>query len=164
LHPWLPLAVTALAVAWVAALVFAPFLPVPAAAVMYAAGSLICHQLPDRSFHLESFQLPVCARCFGVYVGGAIGPLAVTLAPMLRRGVATAGRRYWVTLAAAVPTAATAVLEHGLGWPLSNHTRALAAVPLTAVVAVVVVGAIHYDECTLRRPIVRGQPQPPASM
>ena len=141
-HRWLPLAVTAVAVAWIAALVAAPFLPLPIAAAVYVAGSLICHQLPDRSFHLESFQLPVCARCFGLYAGGAIGSAALALAPRLRRAVTTAGRRYWITLAAAAPTAATAVLEHGLGWPLSNQTRALAAVPLTVVVAVVVVGDV----------------------
>src|SRR5438552_2016659 len=39
---------------------------------VYAIGSLVCHQLPERSFHLESVPLPVCARCTGIYAGAAI--------------------------------------------------------------------------------------------
>ena len=56
-------------------IIAAPFLWIPAAAVMYAAGSFICHQIPERSFHLDGIQLPVCARCFGLYGGGALGSM-----------------------------------------------------------------------------------------
>ena len=34
---------------------------------VYQLGSLICHQRPERSFHLAGVQMPVCARCFGLY-------------------------------------------------------------------------------------------------
>ncbi len=161
---WLPAALAALALAWVVALAAAPVLPAPIAAVLYAMGSLICHQLPERSFHLHSFQLPVCARCFGLYAGGAAGSIAVAFVPPLRGLVATSTSRFVVTGTAAVPTLATVLLEHVLGWPLSNATRALAAVPFAAAVAVIVVGAVptlHYGECAPRRPIGHGQPQPP---
>ncbi|MBI3263577.1 MAG: DUF2085 domain-containing protein, partial [Acidobacteria bacterium] len=47
-----------------------------AAALVYGAASWICHQRPERSFHIESIQLPVCARCFGLYVGVAFGACA----------------------------------------------------------------------------------------
>ncbi len=33
---------------------------------------LICHRLPERSFHLRNHQFPVCARCTGFYTGLAI--------------------------------------------------------------------------------------------
>src|SRR5688572_17662902 len=137
------------------------------AAVLYAMGSLICHQLPERSFHLQSFQLPVCARCFGLYAGGAAGSMAVAFVRPLRGRVASSTSRFLITGAAAIPTLATVLLEHGLGWPLSNETRALAAVPFAAAVAVIVVGAVptvHYGECAPRRPIGHGQPQPPTRM
>jgi uncharacterized membrane protein len=65
----------ALAVAatgWLALLVFAPALPVAVAGVTYLFGALICHQLPDRSFHVDGAQLPVCARCLGIYAGTAL--------------------------------------------------------------------------------------------
>ena len=28
-----------------------------------------CHQLPERSFYLHGYQLPVCARCSGAVLG-----------------------------------------------------------------------------------------------
>jgi uncharacterized membrane protein len=166
---WFPVVLAALAFGWVAALAVAPLLPASAAAVLYAAGSLICHQIPERSFHLQTFQLPVCARCFGLYAGGAAGSVAFLL--IGPRAGLTSARRAILTAAAAMPTVATFVLEHGLGWPFSNATRALAAVPLTAVMAVVVAGSamtfktsgLHYGECAPRRPIGHGQPPPPAS-
>ncbi len=42
----------------------------------YLLGGLICHQRPERSFHPEGAQMPVCARCFGLYLGGGLGVLA----------------------------------------------------------------------------------------
>ena len=42
------------------------------ALAVYAIGSRICHQLPARSFHLWSMQMPVCARCAGIYAGAAV--------------------------------------------------------------------------------------------
>lgn len=34
-----------------------------------------CHQREERSYHLGSYQLPVCSRCQGVYIGYLIGIL-----------------------------------------------------------------------------------------
>lgn len=34
-------------------------------------GRAVCHQLPQRSFHMGGYQLPLCARCSGMYL--AIG-------------------------------------------------------------------------------------------
>lgn len=28
-----------------------------------------CHQLPERSFHIKGYQLPLCARCMGIVIG-----------------------------------------------------------------------------------------------
>jgi len=40
---------------------------------LYYFFSHICHQMPDRSFHLLEHQLAVCSRCFGVYFGLLFG-------------------------------------------------------------------------------------------
>ncbi len=31
-----------------------------------------CHQLPERSFSIGSYQLPVCSRCIGILTGELI--------------------------------------------------------------------------------------------
>ena len=43
----------------------------------YAVGSVVCHQLPERSFHLWIAQMPVCARCTGIYFGAAAMAIAL---------------------------------------------------------------------------------------
>jgi Predicted membrane protein (DUF2085) len=96
----------------------------------YAVGSLICHQRPDRSFHLWGAQLPVCARCTGVYVGAALAGIA----PALRRvsaGSRLRGRRVRPMLlltAFATPALLTLVFEWTTGITPSNTTRAATGV------------------------------------
>jgi uncharacterized membrane protein len=36
---------------------------------IYHFFSFLCHQISDRSLHIEGEQLAVCSRCFGVYSG-----------------------------------------------------------------------------------------------
>ena len=39
-----------------------------------------CHQLSDRSFHICGFQLPLCARCTGIFIGIVLlGPILCSL-------------------------------------------------------------------------------------
>ena len=169
----------ALAVAatgWLALLVFAPLLPVPVAAVTYLFGSLICHQLPDRSFHLDGAQLPVCARCLGIYAGTALMTLSRlagspprTLArwgaipesdPSTRRLRGLTPRA--MLIAGAAPTIVTVVLEMLGVWSASNVLRAVAGLALGSAVAFVVTGAaatLHYERCVPPRPIA--PPRPP---
>ncbi len=39
--------------------------------------SPVCHQNPEKSFFYNNFQLPVCARCFGIYLGLIIAIIGV---------------------------------------------------------------------------------------
>src|SRR4029450_149706 len=39
--------------------------------VTYGLGGLGWTQRPERSFHLFGVQMPVCARCLGIYAGAA---------------------------------------------------------------------------------------------
>jgi uncharacterized membrane protein len=153
--------VAALAASWAALLVAAPYLPVPLAAFLYMFGSVICHQLPDRSFHLDGAQLPVCARCFGIYAGGAVAALAACRANLVR----FARWEAKLLLAAAVPTVLTVLLEW-TGVHSSNLARAAAGTPLGAVVALIVMAAVrapalHYEPCPPTRPTGFSPPAPP---
>jgi uncharacterized membrane protein len=75
------LAMAAAAIAWAVVIPLAawsagqPDTASPArvfALTVYQFGSVICHQRPERSFHLAAVPLPVCARCTGIYVGAAV--------------------------------------------------------------------------------------------
>ena len=65
------------AAAWVLLTVAAPLAKanglVAVSSPLYNFFSSICHQISDRSFHVEGEQLAVCSRCFGVYFGLAFG-------------------------------------------------------------------------------------------
>lgn len=53
--------------------------------LIYRAFSFLCHQIPERSFHLDGHQLAVCSRCTGIYAGFAAGVLFYPLVRSLRR-------------------------------------------------------------------------------
>ncbi len=146
-----------LAGAWLVLLVVTPLLPTAVSALTYAAASLICHQRPERSFHVDLFQLPVCARCLGIYAGAAAGCVAA-LVP------ASGPSRVWrLTLVAVLPTVVTVALEWLGVWSPGNLTRALAGVPAGFAVALVVtrvLATVHYGQWAPRRPTA---PNPPPS-
>lgn len=141
----LPIAICAVALAWPVALLTAPCAAarparslaiVRLAAGVYAAGRFICHQKPERSFHIRAVQLPVCARCFGLYAGGAAGALgAVVLGGSRRRPRRGFRAARSAVLLAAVPTALTWMAEWVIGVDPGNLGRALAAAPLALVFA-----------------------------
>jgi uncharacterized membrane protein len=117
-------------------------------AFVYATGSVICHQLPDRSFFMDGRQLPVCARCTGLYLSGAAGVLGWFIwktARGWRRLVVSPRAALAMVIAAGVPTA----LSYATGvtgvWDGSNITRAFLAVPLGACAGAVVAAVATKD-------------------
>ena len=129
-------ALAVLAVTWLGALVAAPYLPVWVAGPLYVFSSFVCHQLADRSFHFGAVQLPVCARCIGIYGGAAIGAVAAFVGPLPGSRKATL-----VIAVTAVPTAVTLILEWASAWFPSNTARALAGATLGLALAHVLVDA-----------------------
>jgi uncharacterized membrane protein len=53
-----------------------------ASSPLYSFFSLMCHQMPERSFHIEGEKFGVCSRCFGVYFGLFFG---FVIYPLWRR-------------------------------------------------------------------------------
>jgi uncharacterized membrane protein len=147
------------AAVWLALLILGPILPVPLAAMLYALGARICHQRPERSFHLFAAQLPVCARCVGIYSGAAAG-LFVALSARIRRRLSWIPART-LLLVGATPTLITLLLEWTGAWAGSNGARAGAGGTLGVVVAFVVAqvaATVHYGECVPRQPIASSRP------
>ena len=44
-----------------------------------AIGYAVCHRLDARSFHVDGRQLPLCARCSGMYLGAVLGMIFLSL-------------------------------------------------------------------------------------
>lgn len=55
-----------------------------------AIGYAVCHQIAERSFHAHDHQLPLCARCMGLYLGVLTG-IAVFAARGRLRGARLPG-------------------------------------------------------------------------
>ena len=110
-----------------------------AAVVLRILGAQVCHQRPERSFHLHGRPLAVCGRCTGLYLSGALGLLAAA-ARWRRPGPAARpatpawwparldARAGWLALAA-LPTAVTWGLEVAGVWDPGTSLRAVAALP-----------------------------------
>jgi hypothetical protein len=148
------------AVIWLAAVVAAPLLALSGSAaavvaglVVYRAASVVCHQIPERSFQLATLPLAVCARCLGLYVGAGAAGVAALLdgrrSRLLRSGARTLfrpGSGIWMVLVvSAAPTAATWVLEQIEVWPASNAARFVAALPLGFAAAWIVLAALRAE-------------------
>ena len=108
---------------------------------VYLAGRVVCHQRAERSFHAWGAQLPVCARCIGIYAGALLGSLLAVWGSARRSAgpvsppPAGAQRGHppdWrVRLAiAALPTAGSVGLELAGIWAQSPRLRCVAAIPL----------------------------------
>lgn len=100
-----------------------------------------CHREAERSFHLLGHAMPVCSRCFGIYLGIGLGAL------VLRPRLDTWPLRIWVGVAALAMI--LDVATEGLGMrPPSGWVRWLSGLLLSYPVGAALVLA------------ARGEPQP----
>jgi uncharacterized membrane protein len=139
---------TAAAVVWLVLIFTAPLALAHGRApvvgvIAYQIGALVCHQRPERSFHLAGVQLPVCARCLGLYVSGAAGLL---VSWMWKSRIMRQARL--ILVLAALPIALTVALEWFGAMATTNSQRFLTGLPL-GVVAGLVLAEL------LRRPLPR---------
>jgi uncharacterized membrane protein len=125
---FLSIALTIGACAWLVTLVAATTARGSALpGIVYGLAATICHQRPERSFVVNGRQFPVCARCTGLYVSGAVAALAAGFGA---RRAPRSSRR--LLILAAVPTALTIPVEWLGISSLSNEIRAGAALTLGA--------------------------------
>lgn len=75
---------------------------------IYSFFGYVCHQIPERTLHLDAHPMAVCSRCFGVY-GGLLGGLLAY--PLVRKIEDTEPiRRRWLFLS---------LVPIGLDWSLT---------------------------------------------
>jgi uncharacterized membrane protein len=155
-------ALAAAAVTWFALVALAPELPAALAAVVYGAGSLVCHQLPERSFHWHGAQLAVCARCTGIYLGACGAAVLAPVPPSFYVRWAAAPAQVGRLLAvAAAPMIVTVAAEWAGLWSPSSIVRAGTGVLLGAAGSIVVAAAVNYAECLPRAAAESRPPQAP---
>lgn len=115
--------------------------------VLYQAFRPLCHQVVERSFHLEGFPLAVCARCTGLYAGALAGLLIYPVARAITRQ--DAPRREWLILAA-LPTGADFALGLFGLWENTHASRFSTALVLGATTAFYVVPGLVGLGASLR--------------
>src|SRR5260370_21658576 len=119
------------------------------ASTIYRAFSFVCHQIPERSFHLAGHQFAVCSRCTGLYTGFAVAALVYPLARSLQR--TDTPSRLWLLLAT-LPL----VIDFSLGyfsiWENTHLSRFFSG-PLLSSVAVfyIMPGLIDLCSAIVRR-------------
>jgi len=146
-------AITAVALLLVGLIVAAPIAAAhgsvqPSSSIYYAFGYL-CHQIPERSFHVAGHKFAVCSRCTGLYAGFALAALVYPLTRSLNR--TDTPSRLWLLLAA-VPLA----IDFGLGyfdiWHNTHASRFVTGALLSSVAAFYIVpGFIELSLAAGRR-------------
>ena len=138
---------------WLGLLLVAPValsqgaLPV-ATMTLYRSASVLCHQKTERSFVVAKAQMPVCARCFGLYAAGALGALAH--AGLRRKRLAPpAAQARAVLMAAALPVLLSVGLEWLGAFQGSNVTRFVSGLPLGVAAGWVLQQLVTTDETGL---------------
>src|SRR5687768_10882494 len=119
------------------------------ATTIYQTFSYLCHQLPERSFHLAGHQLAICSRCTGLYAGFAFVTLALPLARSLKR--TDTPHVIWLLLSG-VPLAVDFGLTYFEIWQNNHFTRVATGALFGAVAALYVVpGLIELSMNVQRR-------------
>lgn len=126
-----------------------------AALVLYRGFSVLCHQLPERSYFIAEHKLAVCSRCMGLYAGFA---LTLLLYPLIRPLRTTSWpRREWLILAA-LPMAIDFGLTFVGIWENTHTTRLLTGLLLGGASVFYVMPGLM--ELSLRNPWKAGQNSP----
>lgn len=93
---------------------------VAVSSAIYKTFSYVCHQIPERSFHLAGHKFGVCSRCTGLYSGLAFATLVYPLTRPLTR--TETPRIFWLFLASA-PLAIDFLLGYFSIWSNTDLSR-----------------------------------------
>lgn len=113
-----------------------------AGAVFYKISAFFCAQVPERSFHFGTTQLPVDARMTGIFVGGFLG----LLAPALRRPKRDSWIYLIVGLLMTLPLVIDGTTQTILIWRESNNILRLATGLLAGTGVSYALGAILLED------------------
>lgn len=147
---WVAVLLVTLAIA--AAVVVAPVAQATGhtafASAIYKTFSFLCHQIPERSFHLAGHQFAVCSRCTGLYAGFALATLSY---PVFRSLPRTDTPSIIWLFVSAVPLALDFGLTYFGIWQNNHFTRFTTGALFGAVAAIYVVPGVVEVAVTMSR-------------
>lgn len=106
---------------------------------IYGVFSYLCHQIPERSFHVAGHQFAVCSRCTGLYAGFTIAILTFPLFRSLRN--TDTPRIIWL-FASALPLAIDFGLTYFGIWQNNHFTRFTTGALFGAVAAIFILPGV----------------------
>jgi uncharacterized membrane protein len=71
-----------------------------------------CHQMPDRSFFIGDYQLPLCARCTGIVIGHVLGIILSIARPVP-----------WMTIFGTIPLMIDGTVQKFTDYESTNPRR-----------------------------------------
>ena len=122
------------------------------AAPIYKAFSFVCHQIPERSFHLSGEKFGVCSRCTGLYAGFAVAALVYPLVRSLKRTETPS--RLWLILAA-LPLGVDFALSYFSIWQNNHLSRFLTGALLSSVAVFYIMPGLVELSSAIRRRVYR---------
>jgi uncharacterized membrane protein len=108
----------------------------PFGQVVYNSGDYMCHQKNSRSFFVFDNQMSYCARCFGIFLGMAIGAAISTFFYL--------EMKWWFIIGAIVPIGLDGGLQLITSYESNNLFRILTG-SLTGIVTMLVVGLVAIE-------------------
>jgi len=127
------------------------------ASAIYKAFSFVCHQIPERSFHLAGHQFAVCSRCTGLYAGFAAAALVYPLTRSLKS--TETPPRFWLILAA-VPLAVDFALTYFSIWQNTHFSRFSTGALLGSVAVFFIIPGLMELSYTIPRRLAGKSPKP----
>lgn len=108
----------------------------PFARVVYHSGDRMCHMKESRSLIINSNQMPYCTRCFGIFLGLAIGAAIVTFVVI--------DLKWWILLLGIIPIGLDGGLQLITSYESNNVLRLFTGL-LMGVVTMIALGLVTVE-------------------
>ncbi len=112
---------------------------------MQRMGSAVCHQMAERSFIFDGMQMPLCARCTGIYIGVFFAFCFLFLKKRMERGASFSAKEAALTAFAVLPVGVDGVGSYLGFWQSSQFLRILTGSMVGAVVPGFLLLAVNFD-------------------
>ena len=108
-------------------------------------GSAVCHQMAERSFIFDGMQMPLCARCTGIYTGVFFAFCFLFLKKRIEGGKVFSAKEAALTAFAVLPVGVDGVGSYLGFWESTQLVRILTGSLVGAVVPGFLMLAVNFE-------------------